>query len=151
MKIKPPVYVFAAVAVMLLTHRLFPIVRIITFPWTLLGLVSLLPGAALVFLSLRVFKRDRTDPDPFGVPAALVTSGPYRLSRNPMYLGILLMLSGIACLLGTAAPWLAIPPLGVALDLVFVRPEEKRMERTFGDAYRRYKTHVRRWIGTIHP
>ena len=146
MKAKPPVYVSAALAAMLALHWWAPLARIIAFPWNLLGIVLLPPGAALVLHALRFFGRGRTTAQPFGVPAALVTGGPYRVTRNPMYVGILLMLSGIAGLLGTATPWLAVPALGVVFDVVFVRREEEKMERMFGDAYRRYKARVRRWL-----
>ncbi|MFA6568109.1 MAG: isoprenylcysteine carboxylmethyltransferase family protein [Victivallales bacterium] len=146
MKASPPVYVLAALVAMLAAHMLVPIVRIIAFPWRLLGGVPLLFGAALVFYSLRLFRLHKTTPEPFGVSGALVTSGPFRVTRNPMYAGILLMFSGIACLLGTVGPWLVVLLLGMVFDIVFVRREEERMEMIFGDAYRRYKTRVRRWI-----
>lgn len=146
MKAKPPVYVVAALVAMLAAHMLMPIARIIVFPWNLLGAVPLLLGAALVLYALRLFVRNKTTAEPFGESAALVTSGPFRVTRNPMYVGILLMLSGMACLLGTVGPGLVVPVLGVVFDVIFIRREEARMETMFGDAYRRYKAHVRRWI-----
>ena len=81
-----------------------------------------------------------------GVSVELVTSGAFRITRNPMYVGILLMLSGIAGLFGTVGPWLVAPVLGMLFDVIFVRREEEKMEMIFGDAYRRYKTQVRRWM-----
>ncbi len=125
---------------------LAPIARIIAFPWNLLGAVSLLLGATLVLFALRFFRCHKTTAEPFGVPMAMVTSGPFRITRNPMYVGILLMLSGVACLLGTVTPWLVVPVLGVLFDVVFVRQEEEKMEKIFGDAYSHYKAQVRRWI-----
>jgi protein-S-isoprenylcysteine O-methyltransferase Ste14 len=145
-KTKPPVYVLAALLAMLAAHMLFPIARIIAFPWSLVGVAPLLLGAALVLHAFRLFGRNKTTAEPFGVSVALVTSGPFRVTRNPMYVGILLMLSGIACLFGTVAPWLVVPVLGVVFDVIFVRREEERMEMMFGDDYRRYKAQVRRWI-----
>jgi len=131
---------------MLTAHMLMPIARIILFPWNLFGIVPLLLGAAIVFYSFLLFVRNKTTADPFGVPLSLVTSGPFRVTRNPMYVGILLMLSGIACLFATIGPWLVVPALGVVFDVIFVRREEERMEAMFGDVYRRYKAQVRRWI-----
>lgn len=145
-KAKPPVYVFAAFVGMLMAHLLAPIARIIPFPWSLLGAVPLLLGAVLTLHSVRRFGRNKTTAEPFGVAAALVTSGPYRFTRNPMYVGILLMLSGVACLFGTVGPWLVVPLLGVVFDVSFVRQEEKKLEAKFGDDFRRYKAKVRRWI-----
>lgn len=145
-KAKPPVYVLAALVAMPVVHRLVPIARIIAFPWSLLGAAPVLLGAALVVHALRLFGRHKTTAEPFGVSVALVTCGPFCVTRNPMYVGILLMLSGIACLFGTVAPWLVVPVLGILLDVIFVRREEEKMEMVFGDAYRRYKAEVRRWI-----
>lgn len=143
---KPPIYVVAALVAMSAAHAYMPIARIFVFPWNLVGIVPLLVGAALILLALLLFVRNSTTSNPDGVPATLVTSGPFRVTRNPMYVGILLMLLGIACLLGTVGPLFAVPALGVVFDIVFIRREEKRMETIFDDAYRRYKAKVRRWI-----
>lgn len=145
-KPKPPVFVIAAFAAMLAAHRWIPIRQILSFPWNLLGTLLLLSGMSLSLVALRWFRHRRTTSDPFGNPRALVTSGPYRFSRNPMYVGILLMCSGVAALLGTATPWLMAPALAAALDVYFIRPEEKQLELKFGEAYRRYQTQVRRWF-----
>lgn len=145
-RVKPPAYVCAAFVAMLAVHVLFPLARILAFPWNLLGVIPFLFGAALAGCALRQFACRKTTPEPFGVSAALVTDGVFRLSRNPMYLGILLMASGVSALLGSASPWLAVAGLGLVLDVVFVRPEEKRMEERFGEDYRRYRIRVRRWV-----
>lgn len=145
-KPKPPAYLLAALVAMLVVHFLVPIARIMGFPWRLLGVVPFLLGTALTVRALQLFKLHKTTPEPFGTSRALVTSGPYGVTRNPMYLGILLMFSGIACLLGTAAPWLVVLMLGGVFDVNFIRREEGKMETKFGDAYKQYKTQVRRWI-----
>ena len=145
-KVNPPVYVLAALFAMLAAHMLVPIAQIIAFPWRLIGCVPLLLGVVLIVYSLRLFRLNRTTPKPFGIAGALVIAGPFRVTRNPMYVGILLMLSGIACFLGTVGPWLVVPVLGILFDVIFVRCEEEKMEIIFGDAYRRYKLQVRRWI-----
>ncbi len=63
-----------------------------------------------------------------------------------MYLGMVLIVAGIAILVGTLSPWITVAGLAVLLDRVFVAPEEGMMERTFGDAFRQYKGRVRRWL-----
>lgn len=145
-KPKPPVFVIAAFAAMLAAHRWIPIRQILSFPWNLLGTLLLLSGMSLSLVALRLFRYRRTTPEPFGHPRALVTSGPFRFSRNPMYAGILLMCSGVAALLGSVTPWLAVLALAAVLDVYFVRPEEKQLELKFGAAYRRYRSCVRRWL-----
>ena len=148
-KTSPPVYVFAAFVAMLMAHLLAPIAHIVMYPWNLLGAAPLLLGTVLTFYALRRFGHYKTTAEPFGVSTALVTSGPFRFTRNPMYVGILLMFSGIACLLGTAGPWLVVPLLGVVFDVIFVQQEEKKLEMKFGDDFLRYKAKVRRWIYNV--
>ena len=68
------------------------------------------------------------------------------MSRNPMYLALMLWLVGAAMLLGTVTPAAVVVGFGWLLTHAFIRPEEQAMERTFGDAFREYKRRVRRWI-----
>jgi protein-S-isoprenylcysteine O-methyltransferase Ste14 len=78
--------------------------------------------------------------------AALVTSGPYRYSRNPMYVGLILLYTGLALVF--ALPW-ALPlliPLVLYTSVGVIVPEERYLDRAFGEDYRVYKTQVRRWL-----
>jgi protein-S-isoprenylcysteine O-methyltransferase Ste14 len=78
--------------------------------------------------------------------SALVASGPFRFSRNPMYLGLVVVAIGAALLAGTWLMWL-VPVVLFALDQFVIIPHEERsMERTFGETYTAYRTRVRRWI-----
>jgi protein-S-isoprenylcysteine O-methyltransferase Ste14 len=78
--------------------------------------------------------------------ATLVGTGPFRYTRNPMYLGIVVIGFGAALLAGTWLMWL-VPIVIFALDNFIIVPfEERSMERAYGDAYRAYKARVRRWI-----
>lgn len=131
---------------MLAAHAWVPIRQVVPFPWNLLGSIPLLFGATISGRALRLFRQHQTTAEPFGAPRSVVTSGPFRFSRNPMYGGILLMFSGLAALLGSATPWLVVPALGVVFEVLFIRPEEKQLEMKFGDAYRRYRSQVRRWL-----
>ena len=77
----------------------------------------------------------------------LVTGGVFRISRNPMYLGLTLLLVGWAIWLGNASPWL-IPPLFVTLiTVVQIIPEERALQQRFGEQYVSYQRSVARWIG----
>jgi protein-S-isoprenylcysteine O-methyltransferase Ste14 len=77
----------------------------------------------------------------------LVTGGVFRISRNPMYLGLALLLIGWAVWLGSASPWL-IPPLFVTIvTLLQIIPEEEALARLFGDQYVEYRRDVLRWLG----
>ena len=77
---------------------------------------------------------------------ALVTSGPYRFTRNPMYVGILLLLSAWAVYLGSASPWFFLPLAFVTLTVQQIMPEEKILAQTFADGYRAYQDRVPRWL-----
>ena len=83
---------------------------------------------------------------PFKRSSVLVTTGPYRYSRNPMYLGLVLILIGIAILQGSISPVLVIPVFIWLITNNIIKKEEKMLEETFGDAYLEYKKQVRRWI-----
>jgi protein-S-isoprenylcysteine O-methyltransferase Ste14 len=83
--------------------------------------------------------------EPGHVPTALVTEGPYRFTRNPLYLGQLLFLLGLGI---TAFPWLLLGAgvQALLLDRVVIPPEERRIAEHFGAAYEAYRHRVRRWI-----
>jgi len=144
--ILPPTYFLAAVVLIVAVHFLLPLGRLIVFPWLLVGLVPLAAGIVLNLLADRSFKRYGTTVKPFGKSSALVTHGAFDLSRNPMYLGMILILAGIAVLTGSAAPWLIVAATAILFDRVFIVPEQRMLEETFGVEFLEYKQRVRRWI-----
>ncbi|MDO5087295.1 MAG: isoprenylcysteine carboxylmethyltransferase family protein [Comamonadaceae bacterium] len=118
-------------------------------PWALgLALGLLLAGVALALAGVREFRRARTTLNPLA-PArarALVTTGVYRLSRNPMYLGMLLALAGWGVYLGHAAAFAALPLFVLTLNALQIKPEERVMRERFGEAFTRYAARVGRWV-----
>jgi protein-S-isoprenylcysteine O-methyltransferase Ste14 len=76
-----------------------------------------------------------------------VTDGVFRVSRNPMYLGLVLLLIGWAVWLGSASPWLVPPLFVIVLTVVQIIPEERVLHRLFGEQYVSYQRSVARWIG----
>jgi protein-S-isoprenylcysteine O-methyltransferase Ste14 len=90
--------------------------------------------------------RNKTPFDPAKPTVAIVRQGPFQLSRNPMYLALLLLLAGVAVFTGSLWMCLAVPALWVVLDMTVVRPEEEYLERNFGGRYLEYKAKVRRWL-----
>ena len=110
------------------------------------GAASMIAGAGLLRSFLRAFQRAGTPVDPYTPSAAIVTDGPYRLTRNPAYLGMAFTYAGIAIVAN--APW-ALAPLPVTIaviDLGVIAREERYMERRFGKPYVHYKRRVRRWM-----
>jgi protein-S-isoprenylcysteine O-methyltransferase Ste14 len=109
------------------------------------GLPFVVAGLILVLHSASRF-RGRTTIRPFESSQELVASGFYRFSRNPMYLGLVASTIGAFILLGSATPGLGIPSLVWILRKRFIEAEERGLEEQFGEAYRAYKTRVRRWL-----
>lgn len=103
-------------------------------------------GLALVLASARRFRKHGTNVETWKPTTALVTDGPYRFTRNPIYLGLFAIYLAIAVLLDN--PWILV--LGVPLFLVMrygvVAREEAYLERRLGEDYRRYRARVRRWL-----
>lgn len=111
-----------------------------------LGLALMGVASAVAGLAASLFKRKKTPVMPFQLPNALVTSGPYARSRNPMYLMLVVALIGLALWLRSATPPLVIPVFILVMNRVIIAPEEKRLEAHFGEEYRSYCRRVRRWI-----
>jgi protein-S-isoprenylcysteine O-methyltransferase Ste14 len=110
------------------------------------GAASLVAGTSLMRSFVQAFKRAGTPLDPYKPSQTIVTDGPYRLSRNPGYLGMALTYGGISVLAN--APWALVPlPIAVAvIDRGVIAREEQYLERAFGAPYLEYKRRVRRWI-----
>lgn len=110
------------------------------------GGVLLLAGVALLVSFERAFHRKRTAANPWRPTTAIATDGPYRLTRNPAYLGMALVYLGIALL--SQALWVLLPlPLVLAIvDRGVIAREERYLERKFGQEYLDYRGRVRRWV-----
>jgi len=142
----PPLYFALAILAMVGLHFGLPIARIVPWPWSLLGAVPMLAGIGLAIWGERRFSRAGTAVRPFAPSTALVEDGPFRFTRNPMYLGMLLVLTGLVVLLGTLGPLIVPPVFFWLLHARFVVHEEAHMERHFGARYQDYRRRVRRWL-----
>jgi protein-S-isoprenylcysteine O-methyltransferase Ste14 len=105
------------------------------------GLAGLLDGGAM-----RRFLRHRTAMEPWKPASALVTSGPYRFTRNPMYLGMACLYTGLALAFGWLWSLVLLPVALILVDRLVVAREERYLQRRFGAAYGEYRTQVRRWL-----
>jgi protein-S-isoprenylcysteine O-methyltransferase Ste14 len=126
--------------------RWFPIAEIVPRPINYGGAVLVVCGILFTIWAARLFAIAKTGVVPFSESTSLVTSGPYRFTRNPMYLGMVIALLGIAVILGSLTPFIVVPAFVVLITYLFILPEEGHMERAFGDAYLERKRHVRRWF-----
>ena len=91
----PPTYLLGAMALMAGLHFAWPVAKLVPSPWRYLGLVPLALGVLLNLWCDRLFHHARTTVDPFEQPSSLITGGPFRISRHPMYLGMVTLLAGL--------------------------------------------------------
>lgn len=142
----PPPFLYVALLLLgLLLEELIPLPRLPRVPSRLIAAAVLLPGLGLIFWSLWLFLRARTSPLPMKPTTAIVRSGPYRWTRNPMYLGMLLVYLGAALLFDVTWALVLSPVVVVLVNRLVIRREERYLEAKFGEEYRRYKAQVGRW------
>jgi protein-S-isoprenylcysteine O-methyltransferase Ste14 len=146
---RPPLLFLGALLLGVLADRLLPVA--LPLPdaglrrWLTAGLLILL-GLAIAIAGIRNFTRAGT-PVPINEPTrALVTTGIHGRSRNPIYVALFLIYIGIG--VAARSPWILILTLPLALTMRYgvVAREEAYLERRFGDAYRSYRSRVRRWL-----
>jgi protein-S-isoprenylcysteine O-methyltransferase Ste14 len=111
-----------------------------------IGYVLLALGAAIALWGLLIFYRLRTTTVPGRTSSKLVTWGPYRFSRNPMYVGLILAYLGEAGILDQVWPAVLLPFTVAYLNWIVIPVEEARLAETFGAAFDQYRARVRRWI-----
>lgn len=143
----PPTYLLVALLAIGTLHLLLPGPQLLRSPWRYLGVVPIGVGVWLNIWADGLFKRLGTEVKPFRDSTTLVSSGPYRVSRHPMYLGMLGVVLGAALLAGSTMPFAVALVLWCLLRVHFVIPEEASMRRQFGAQYEEYAQHVRRWLG----
>jgi protein-S-isoprenylcysteine O-methyltransferase Ste14 len=146
-RVIPPFVFLAAYLVGWGLHRLWPASfgMNATVRWTLAAVLILAPLTMVPWL-FALFRRANSKYDVRDVPKGLVTEGPFRISRNPGYVAMVVMSIGIALLLDN--PWIlpAIVPAVLVIRYEVIAKEEAILEREFGGDYRRYKARVRRWL-----
>jgi protein-S-isoprenylcysteine O-methyltransferase Ste14 len=143
---KPPRIALIAIIAMLPLHFLAPLGTVIPSPVSYSGAVLVAAGVAMVVWSRRAFQAAHTPIVPFTESTALVRHGLYRWTRNPMYVGAVLLVSGVAVLFGSMSPLGVAVAYFVILQEGFIRHEERLLEQRFGEDYRTYRRSVRRWL-----
>jgi len=103
-------------------------------------------GALLSLWAALLFRQAGTTIKPFRQSSALVSRGPYNVTRNPMYLGMVIALIGVAIRLGSLTPFVVVPVFAFVIQTSFIQSEERLLEETFGPEYARYRARVRRWL-----
>ena len=145
-KILPPTHFFIYLIISVALHFTLPLLQIINYPFNLIGFLFFILGAGLNIWADQVLKKEKTTVKPFEKPAVLIKTGPYKLSRNPMYLGIALLLLGAGFILGSLTSFIGTVLFAVMMEIVFIPIEERILQDQFGEEYEVYKKKVGRWI-----
>ncbi|MCK4838054.1 MAG: isoprenylcysteine carboxylmethyltransferase family protein [Desulfobulbaceae bacterium] len=150
LKLKVPPVIQAAICIlaMWLLSRYLPLssFEIVFSPAKATILFTI--GGLIAVAGIVSFRQAKTTVDPRtpGTASELVIAGIYNYTRNPMYLGLLIILIGLALLLEAISSFLPIPIFVWCMNRLQIEPEEKALEELFGKSYREYKIKVRRWL-----
>ncbi len=142
----PPTYFLACLLLIVFVYFVFPVFNLMKFPYTLIGFVFIITGMILNIWTDGLFKKTKTTVKPDEKPTVLFTSGPFRFSRHPMYLGMVLILLGISIVLGSLIGFVFPILFAFLMQILFIPVEEKNLETIFGQKYLEYKEEVRCWL-----
>jgi protein-S-isoprenylcysteine O-methyltransferase Ste14 len=142
----PPLIYAGALAIGLLANRLYPVAFLPRGLSRVPGWLLIAGGFSIGTLGFREMKRAGTNVDPREPTTAIVTGGPYRFTRNPLYLSMTLIYSGVTALFNALPAALLLPVVLAVMRRGVIEREERYLEGKFGDEYLNYKAQVRRWI-----
>jgi len=145
--IAPPPLIYAGALVAgLLANRRYHIPFLPRSLARTLGPSLVVGGLAIGFLGSREMRRAETNLDPRKPATTVVAGGPFRFTRNPLYLSMTMIYGGISALANALLPILLLPLVLRLMRRGVIEREERYLERKFGDEYLQYKARVRRWI-----
>jgi protein-S-isoprenylcysteine O-methyltransferase Ste14 len=147
LRIPPVALVVAFALAMGLLARSIPAATVVQWPWWV-PFITVLAGFLFGLAGVVEFRRVRTTVNPTTPQASssVVTTGVYRWSRNPMYVGLLMILAGWALYLGNLCAALLLPLFVVYMNRYQIAPEERALSHKFGSEYLHYARRVRRWL-----
>jgi|SRR5579871_1606454 len=144
-RIPPPIWMFLLLAIAGTVSWAYPQMQIVQ--WVAPGIVLVVAGLGLSLWAFGLFRSEGTEVNPTSqTNKKLVTRGPYRFTRNPMYLSLVIFSLGVALIVGTLAMF-AVPPIVFAIaNWVHIPFEEAKMRRQFGTAFDDYTKVIPRWV-----
>jgi protein-S-isoprenylcysteine O-methyltransferase Ste14 len=142
----PPILFAATLGLGVLLHWIWPVAVGPPLIVRLLGLVILVASGVLARAAEKAMRRAGTNIRPDQPTLAIATDGPFRFTRNPLYLASVGLYLGIALLVNALWPLVLVPPMLAVLDWGVIRREERYLEAKFGPSYREYRARVRRWL-----
>jgi protein-S-isoprenylcysteine O-methyltransferase Ste14 len=145
----PPLIYLGTLLLGLILHALFP-VRLVRFlpriARAVLGGSLIGFAVTMITLAFRAMQRAHTNVDPFQPTTALVVEGPFEFTRNPLYLSMTLIYTGVTILVNALWALLLLPVALIVIRKGVIEREERYLEQKFGEQYLHYKARVRRWI-----
>jgi protein-S-isoprenylcysteine O-methyltransferase Ste14 len=144
--VPPPAIYFTGFLFAYALNRFYPLPMFGATLSIFLGLAAIVSSSVLGLWSLLKFWRAKTNPFPHKPSSFLVMGGPYRVTRNPMYLSLTLFYIGLGFLLGISWTFIVLPFIIFIMNTYLIRKEESYLESRFGERYRAYKQQVRRWL-----
>ena len=145
-RIPPPLIYVAGFVLGLALERFLPVLVLPKIPSRVAAVLCIALGVTIAVWSVGLFHRERTSFVPIKPTTTLVIYGPYRFTRNPMYLGLVCVYLGIALWFGIFWALILLPAVMALIQRYVIIREEQYLERKFGGAYLKYKADVRRWI-----
>lgn len=145
----PPLIYAVGLAIGFLLHRLLPVKAFSRAPRALpltLGSTCISLGLTIITLGFRQMQKAHTNVNPIQPATTIVTEGPFRFTRNPLYLGLTLFYAGISLLVNSLWMVLLLPIVILFMTIGVIEREERYLERKFGMQYLTYKQRVRRWL-----
>jgi protein-S-isoprenylcysteine O-methyltransferase Ste14 len=142
----PPLIYAAAFVLGLLIQLVFPVHLLPDKLAQVIGVLFILSSVPIAIAALRVLRQAQTTFDTMKPTTAIVTKGPFRYSRNPLYVSLTLLYLGVALLINVLWIVLLVVPVLVVMQRGVIGREEAYLERKFGEKYLSYKARVRRWV-----
>lgn len=145
-KLIPPYLLIVSALLMICLHVFLPVVHFIHQPFNFSGFFFIACGLVVAKNIGRRFSNVNTEIHTFKNPRHLVTTGLFKYTRNPIYVGFVVVLIGFALLLGSVTSFLPVMLFFAVIHFWYIPFEEKALERQFGEEYRKYKKEVGRWF-----
>jgi protein-S-isoprenylcysteine O-methyltransferase Ste14 len=142
----PPLLYLVTLGAGLLLHQVVRAQLLPPIPSRIAGAALVIFGAAIGKWGEVTMRKAGTNVDPRQAALAIVTAGPFRFTRNPLYLGLIALYLGITLLVDALAPLILLPILLLVTHFGIIRREERYLEAKFGPAYLEYKRKVRRYV-----
>ena len=145
-KATPDHFFIVGILLAVVFHLLIPLRQLVIFPYKLIGLLLVVAGYFLVSKTNAILARHQTSMQPFEPSTAFISTGPFRFSRNPIYLGMALILFGFAWVLGSVSSFAVVVGFVICISVLVIPDEERALEKAFNEEYLEYKRKVRRWV-----